>query len=270
LHDSPPPGLVEAVPAGHVALVDTGEGSIRVVLGTLGGGSVDATVEVDGARSPDARAVALAVEALRDETLDAQRDASAIDEDAVASRQPVTPVDVQPAQPGDALLGDVDPLVFVRASGGASTSSSAPMTGLGLGAGLCVRGQCLVLGADFPLGIADGSTADVRYRYMTFMSGFYSRPFSFGALTPGAAIGFLTRVGRFRQDMGLDDQGLETDLGARGSLELAWALLSDVDLMAEGGVDVTLDRLAVYAGDAMVARGDRWSPWLQAALRYRR
>ena len=275
--DHPPPGLEEAVPAGHVALAFTGEGSIRVVLGTTGGGSFQATVEVDGASSPDARAIALAVEALRDEAVDAAGEAERAQSQAAAVPAPPQPtpvaraaVDLPPPQPaGDRLFSNVDPLVFVRAYGGASTSSSAPMTGLGLGAGLCVLKQCLVIAADFPLGVAEGSADDVRYQYMTFLSGFYSRPFSFGAFTPGAQIGFLTRVGHFRRDMGLDDKSLETDLGARGSLELAWEVLGDMDVMAEGGVDATLDRHEVYVGDVMATRGDRWSPWLQTAVRYR-
>lgn len=269
--DAPPPGLAEAVPAGHVALADTGTGSIRVVLGMLGGGSYDATVEVDGARAPDARAVALAVEALRDEAIDATRESAAADAAAASAlrEDDVTRAD-RPDSPGRAkLLGNVDPLVYARAYGGASTASNAPMTGLGLGAGLCVLAQCLVLAADFPVGIADGSPDDVRYRYMTFLSGFYSRPFSFGSFTPGAQIGFLTRLGHFRRDMGLRDDSLETDLGARGSLELAWEALGDLDVMAEGGVDVTLDRHELYVGETMATRGDRWSPWLQTAIRYR-
>jgi hypothetical protein len=46
-------------------------------------------------------------------------------------------------------------------------------------------------------------------------------------------------------------------------------MLADVDLMAETGVDLTLDRHEVYTEEGMVTRGERWSPWLQAAVRYR-
>lgn len=276
--ESPPPGLLEAVPAGHVALADTGQGSIRVVLGTPGGQSFAATVELDRTRTPDARAVALAVEALRDEAVDAANVAPAPETAAPtpAAPTPATPAPARdtgaeaPRPAGDRrLFGDVDPLVFARAYGGASTSSTAPMTGLGLGAGMCVQRQCLVIAADFPVSIADGSVDDLRYRYMTFLSGFYSRPISFGSVTPGASIGFLTRLGHFRRDMGLDDDSLDTDLGARGALEVAWEMLADVDLMAEGGADLTIDRHQVAVADGMASRGDRWTGWLQTAIRYR-
>lgn len=279
--EPPPPGVLEAVPAGHVALADTGEGSIRVVLGTPGGRSFTATVELDGARAPDARAVALAVEALRDEAVDAASAAPRASEPAAPAESvvasgpaaAVTARDTGAEAPRPTgirrLFGDVDPLVFLRAYGGASTSSTVPMTGLGLGAGMCVQRECLVIAADFPLGVADGSVDDLRYRYMTFLSGFYSRPFSFGSLTPGASIGFLTRLGHFRRDMGLDDDSLDTDLGARGALEVAWEMLADVDLMAEGGADLTIDRHQVAVADGMATRGDRWTGWLQTAIRYR-
>ena len=110
---------------------------------------------------------------------------------------------------------------------------------------------------------------DVRYRYPTFISGFYARPFSFGAFTPGASVGFLTRLGHFQADMGYKDTGLDTDLGARGSVELAWEMVSGLDLMTEAGVDVTLDRQRLGTAELVRNRGDRWSPWAQLALRYR-
>jgi hypothetical protein len=109
----------------------------------------------------------------------------------------------------------------------------------------------------------------VRYRYPTFLSGFYSRPFSFGRFTPGASIAFLTRLGHFDADMGMSDRTLSTDLGARGSLELGFEVVRGLDLMTEGGMDVTLDRQQMATNGQLRNRGDRFSPWLQGALRYR-
>jgi hypothetical protein len=145
------------------------------------------------------------------------------------------------------------------------------MAGIGAGLGLCVQRNCLFLAAEVPAntGATTAEHLDVRYRYTTFVSGFYARPFSFGPLTPGASIGFLTRLGHFRADMGYSDTGLDTDLGARGSLELAWEMVHGLDLMGEGGVDVTLDRQQVGTSAQVRNRGDRWSPWAQLALRYR-
>lgn len=281
----PPPEVVEAVPEGHVALVENGAGGIQVVLGAPGGASFVATVERDGSRAPEARAVALAVEALRDEAVDASVTTSAPVpsparlpapekvEPALPRATPGPEPSVDTGDPADEaparLLGDVDPFVFVRTYAGASTSSNAPMTGFGVGAGMCVERECLVIEADLPIGFADGSVDDLRYRYLTFLSGFYSRPISFGSLTPGASLGFLTRLGHFRRDLGLADDGLDTDLGARGTLELGWEVLADMDLLAEGGVDLTLDRHEVPAPGGRATRGERWSPWLQAVVRYR-
>jgi hypothetical protein len=42
-----------------------------------------------------------------------------------------------------------------------------------------------------------------------------------------------------------------------------------VDLMTEGGLDVTLDRQRMSTGSELRNRGDRFSPWAQGALRYR-
>jgi hypothetical protein len=281
--DAPPPGLLEAVPAGHIAMA-LRDGSVLLVLGASGGRSLDASVQLgDQAGPADARAVALAAEALRDTAFDlAHRPGDALVEAPVA--EPPLAAARSRAQgnaaadtgEGDGnggssggLFGDVDPLFYVRAYSGASTASEGPMMGLGTGLGLCVEGHCLVVGGELPIGAGPEDGMDVRYRYPTFSSGFYSRPFQLGAFTPGASIGLLTRLGHFGADMGLSDRGLETDLAARGSLELAWQAVRGVDLMLEGGVDYNLDRHVLTRTTEVVRRGDRVSPWGQAALRFR-
>ena len=168
------------------------------------------------------------------------------------------------------FLGDVDPLLYVRIYGGASTATESLASGLGAGVGLCVEGHCLFVAGEVPLLTERGEELDVRYRYPTFISGFYSRPVTFAGFTPGASLGFLTRLGHFEADMGgRAGGGLDTDLGARGSMELAYEVVRGLDLMSEGGVDYTIDRNHVQNGERVVARGDRWSPWAQAALRFR-
>jgi hypothetical protein len=283
--DAPPPGLLEAVPAGHIAMA-LREGHVLLVLGASGGRSLDASVQLaDHAGPADARAVALAAEALRDTAVDLARvpdeallGLSAIDPSGTqtASRDPRarSAVNVDGGEAdgnasGGGLFGDVDPLFYVRAYSGASTASEGPMMGLGTGLGLCVQKHCLVVGGELPVGAGPEDGMDVRYRYPTFSSGFYSRPFSFGDFTPGASLGLLTRLGHFGADMGLADRGLETDLAARGSLELGWEAVAGVDLMLEGGVDYNLDRHVLTRSTEVVRRGDRVSPWGQAALRFR-
>jgi hypothetical protein len=301
--EAPPPGLLEAVPAGHVAMARR-DGAVLLVLGASGGRSLDATVRL-GAEEPaaDARAVALAAEDLRDTAAELARRGGPPAE-ATPAAPTVTPTADAPLpspyyqqhpraqaawkpapgpssqdaiDDGDEISGtssteesptDVDFLFFGRLYGGASTASSAPATGIGTGVGLCVERHCLVVGAEMPLSFGD-QRLDVRYRYPTFTSGFYTRPFTFGAFTAGATFGFLTRLGHFRADMGLSDEGLDTDLGARGSLELALEAYTNFDLITEWGVDFTIDRHRLAAGDRVVDRGDQWSPWGQFALRAR-
>jgi hypothetical protein len=119
--------------------------------------------------------------------------------------------------------------------------------------------------AEYPIGSPNDASApnDVRYRYLTFASGFYARPFDFGAVTPGAGIAFVTRVGSVQ-----GPASLTTDLGLRGTLELAWRALENTDILVEGGLDLALDQARSRTGYAVTYRGDRWTPWLQLALRF--
>jgi hypothetical protein len=289
--DPPPPGLLEAVPTGHVAMA-AHKGAVLLVLGAPGGRSFDAAVEIDALEDASAaRAVALAAEDLRDTAVELARGDG---EDAAESFAPAPLGASGPAASGSrsahavqaltsarddggaragedkGFFGDIDPLFYVRVYGGASTATESLASGLGTGVGLCVAGHCLFVAGELPLLSERGDELDVRYRYPTFISGFYSRPFTWGRFTPGASVGFLTRLGHFEADMGgRKDEGLETDLGARGSMELAFEVVQGLDLMGEGGVDYTIDRDHVQSGERLVARGDRWSPWAQAALRYR-
>jgi hypothetical protein len=279
------------------------EGAVLLVLGAPGGRSFDARVAIGAlADASAARAVALAAEDLRDtaielarvdgaaegETAAAADEAAAVPGDQRADGPPRASQHAPPMHALDALspprddgddarsessrgfLGDIDPLLYVRIYGGASTATESVAGGLGTGLGLCVEGHCLFVAGELPLVSERGEELDVRYRYTTFISGFYSRPFTFGRFTPGASLGFLTRLGHFEADMGgRKSAGIDNDLGARGSLELTFEMLRGVDLMSEGGVDFTIDRNHVQSGDRVVARGDRWSPWAQAALRFR-
>lgn len=310
--EPPPPGLMEAVPAGHVALALDEKGAIVIVLGAAGGLSHDTVVRLGGQSGEhvDARAVALAVEALRD--LATEQSALAVPVQPVepvaaapeaglpearagdghapvavrAAPRPEPAAAPQPAarmsQPGalrddegsgvlsgSGFLGDVEPLAYVRLYSGASLASPGPRIGVGTGLGLCVMRHCLVVFGEVPLNLGPADPSDTRYQYTTFGSGFYTRPFRWGGFSPGASLGFVTRLGSFEQDMGLPSHGLQTDLGARATLELGYELVRGLDLVAEGGADLILDRLHVQSGDQAVMRGERVSPWLQASVRYR-
>jgi hypothetical protein len=192
---------------------------------------------------------------------------------AEAREQPVAGVLRDEPGPGhrnaSGFLGEVEPFAYVRAYSGASVASPGPRMGVGTGLGLCVMRQCLVVFGEVPMNLGPADPVDTRYQYTTFGSGFYSRPFQWGSFTPGASLGFVTRVGYFEQDMGLPGRALQTDLGARATLELGYELVTGLDVLAETGADLILDRLRVHSGEETVARGERLTPWMQGSLRYR-
>lgn len=166
----------------------------------------------------------------------------------------------------------VKPRLYLSLYGGASTESSSLRTGIGTGGGLCVLGQCLLLGIEYPLPISlEAGGDDVRYRYPTFSCSFYSHPVQWGRFTPAISVGLLSRVGHFERDMGIKDYrpGLDTDLGVRGTLQGAYQLFEAVEAVAEGGLDYALDRWQFGHGDSLAFRGSRVAPWLQAGIRIR-
>jgi hypothetical protein len=289
--DAPPPGLFEAVPAGHVAL-GYEAGRVRLVLGAALGHYFEASVPLSAqTQEPDVRSIALAVETLRDRALELAERSAVVKGQRASARttQPAAASQLTSVRPppwgsrardlGDGADGDesmrreVVPMVFVRMYTGASIASSGLRMGMATGGGVCVQGHCLVLSIETPLpGVLEASAKDVRYRYPTFTSGFYSRPWQFGPFAPAASIGFLSRVGHFRRDMGMagsESSGLDTDLGLRGTLEASLELIDAVELTSELGVDYALDRWRLGLGDTVTYRGDRASLWAQAGVRVR-
>jgi hypothetical protein len=357
--DAPPPEVLEAVAAGQIAMASgSTEGSAHLVLGTGSGDSIDTTIVLAPDGEDDARALALAIEALRDRAIETHdRDESSVPSYEVAvneaertgfeprtfdtpwsdgQSQPVTYAVLAPMptpEPADAALpstatdedlngelerentlpqpiqpvvvpaasqrnqvvsgnpyqlqGDprdaaemlprpdpseramkVQPRLYLSVYGGASSESRALRTGVSTGGGLCVRGQCLLLGLEYPLPIAlEAGANDVRYRYPTFSCTFLSQPFVFGPFTPAVSVGILSRIGHFERDMGRKDYlpGLDTDLAVRGAIEGAFEVVESIDVVAQAGVDYGLDRWQ-YSD---TGRGSRVAPWLQAGIRVR-
>lgn len=302
---APPPGLLEAVSAGNVALA-LEDGEIHLVMGAALGVSYEARVALSPDGAADTRALALAIEALRDRAIEARErqvepslrplgesEPAQLEQPSAAPAPATAPLPTA-AEPAPAALRPpgaahdrglvyparepsntalrVKPMLYIGAYGGASTDSSALRTGVSTGGGLCVQGQCLLLAIEYPLPInLEAGGGDVRYRYPTFSCSFYSHPFQFGDFTPAIGVGLLSRVGRFERDMGIvaKQSGLDTDLGLRGSLQGAYEIVDSVDILAELGVDYALDRWAFGNGNTLAYRGSRTSPWLQAGIRIR-
>jgi hypothetical protein len=279
----PPPGLIEAVPAGHLAIAREGE-RVHLVLGAAFGASFEATLPLGKTASePDVRSLALAVEALRDRVVEAADRAPEpvlVPQPSAAVREEHRASDGGPRDRGPSIpvpiasetRQEVKPMLFVRTYTGASNESDGPRIGFATGGGMCVQGHCLVIGFESPLpGVLQASATDVRYRYPTITSSFYSRPWQFGIFAPAASIGFLSRIGYFRRDMGISQNagGLDTDLGVRGALEGSLALGGAFEFTSELGVDYALDRWQLGSGDTVMRRGDRATFWAQAGLRLR-
>jgi hypothetical protein len=282
----PPPGLIEAVPAGHLALAREGE-RVHIVLGAAFGAFFEASLPLGKTASePDVRSLALAVEALRDRVMEAaERSNEPVPDPQPTAAAPRPSRSSDGGSPRDASAGadmpsppsgnaprEVKPMFFVRMYGGGSNESSAPRMGVATGGGLCVQGYCLVIGFESPLPyVLTASAADVRYRYPTITSSFYARPWQFGIFAPAASIGFLSRVGYFRRDMGISEnaEGLDTDLGVRGAFEGAFALGGAFEITSELGLDYALDRWQLGSGETVMRRGDRATVWAQAGIRVR-
>jgi len=291
----PPPGLPEAVPEGHVAVLRAA-GRLQLVIGVAGGRSLEASVQLtpDGAW-PEPRSLALAVESLEDAAVEQARaservDAAtpAVDPEAAAAQAAEDALIAEPFRPASASRRDegagddaenadqnaegIQPLIHARSYVGGTPASTGAVVGLATGVGLCAIGYCLVIQGEFPLNGENTSAHDVRYRYMTFGTGLHAQPLRFGRLQPAANLLLITRLGHFGQDMGMDmgsGQGLDTDLGARASLELGVELLKRFDALVETGVDLTIDGWQVSAAGSTLERGERAVPWLQAGVRYR-
>jgi hypothetical protein len=285
----PPPGLLEAVPAGHLALARDGD-RVRLVLGAAFGAYFEASVPLaKQASEPEVRSLALAVEALRDRVFEAaERTNQAQAQAPVAgpSPQPTAAAAAQPkaaaetprdrgATPYPPAEGEepreVRPMFFVRMYSGASNMSSGLHMGIATGGGMCVQGHCLVISIESPVpGLLVAEPADVRYRYPTVTTSFYSRPWQFGVFAPAASVGFLSRVGYFNEDMGVNKAaGLESDLGIRGTLEASFRLYGALEFTAEAGIDYALDRWQLGTGENVAQRGTRATGWGQAGLRVR-
>jgi hypothetical protein len=83
---APPPGLLEAVSAGNVAL-ERQEGSIHLVMGAAFGASFDARVELLANGEDDPRALALAIEALRDRAIESRERQEQVHANALVPQQ---------------------------------------------------------------------------------------------------------------------------------------------------------------------------------------
>lgn len=267
----PPPHLIEAVPSGEIGMA-VRDGVLVIVL--AGREGVSYATELELPRQPNAaagRAVALAIESLRDASLDGPPPAS--EEGERVTRRWVYGWrfhgELFPEQTIEPIA---KPTLFLRILVGISPVRGTLVLGPGAGLGLCVTEHCVVLEGDLPL------TAErrhplpdttVRYRAVNFSVRFQYRPFEIGPFIPGATIGFMTRIGTATIEES-DSSKVATNLGVRTTLELAWRFVRRFELVLEAGLDSAISRAEFIreTGERLFLE-DRFTPWFVLSTRLR-
>lgn len=270
--EPPPPGVPEAVLTNHLAIVKQ-DPAIRLVYAGSGGAIFATELELGRSnRAASVRAIALAIESLVD-TAREPPPASASGEGRTRVRTRVLPAEL-----GDAgewrrpeILPIAKPTIFLRVLAGVSPLRGTPLIGPGAGLGLCVTVHCVVIEGDLSL-IPERRLAPdgkhVRYRSVNASVRLQIRPFDFRVLIPGVTLGFVTRIGNAWVE-GTDDERTVTNLGVRGTAELAWRFARRFEAVLEAGVDLAISRAEFIRYSASVFLEDRWTPWIVTSMRLR-
>lgn len=248
--DAPPPEILEAVPPGHVAIARRG-GTIELVL--AGPETQVYRSEVAVRRQSDqaiVRAVALAVEALRDAALDGPPpgESPSVTRRTFELRgQSVTWI-YREREGG--LFGprrrreaEAKPSFYLGAVGGLTTEQLGILLGPRLGLALCLDPGCLALEADVPVLPQESVACDGRrlqYRPVTLGLRLSMRPLNVDRVVFfGFSFGVISRFG-IASLVGAEVNRLSTDFGVRSGLEVAWRFAPPVEIALEVGVDVNV------------------------------
>lgn len=269
--EPPPPIVVEALPSGHVAMIEA-DARVRIVLVAPAGFTYATDVEPAELRgAAGARALAFVVESLRESALAGPPRPTAPSTGAtrVTRRERLLLPTSRTLRDPRILIAR--PTIYLRLLLGVSPVRGNFLVGPGTGLGLCVRADCVVLEADLPL-IPEVRTVagyETRYRFVNFSVRYQVRPFHFGDFTPGASFGLVTRIGTATLTE-TDTSRVATNLGLRATVEIAWRFARRFELVLEGGVDLSIDRAKFIrtTGEVLVLE-DRWTPWIVTSMRLR-
>jgi hypothetical protein len=268
--EEPPPEILEAVPAHHVAIArrEANPDEIRVVYGGEEGISYGTTVFLPRLSGDAAvRAIALAIEALSDAAADGPPPEEADEGSPWVTHYTLISAIPRP-EPVEAIA---KPTIFIRLLFGYSPTREKVLIGPGAGLGLCVGPHCVVLEGDLPL-IPDEATANdgatISYRPVNVSIRGQFRPNWSNTWIPGASIGFVTRIGNASIE-GTDTSQTVSNLGIRGTLELAWRFIPRFEWVIEAGVDVAISRAQFVRYGEVVALEDFWTPWFVTSFRLR-
>lgn len=269
--EPPPPELLEAVPIGHVAMARV-EGKLRIVLGGRHGVTFatdldEVTNDEDGARS-----LSLAIEALWDSAIAAP--APRVREARSASSWVYVETEAYRRELEERARRAVEPIakptVYLRLLFGYSFLRESFLVGPGAGFGLCVNDSCAVIEGELPVLADERRTNDddvISYRAVSLSARLQFRPFDWGIVQPGVSVGFLTRIGN--ASVNGDRSYLVTDLGVRASGELGLRIADELEVVAEGGVDLAISRAQLVLRSEGTYLADPVTPWVVASLRMR-
>lgn len=239
-----PPEVLEAVPMGHVAIARDGD-EVRLVLAGPEGQVFQTRVRLEDLRGAAVvRAVAAALEALRDTALDGPPPGQATRRTVFRDGREVTWVYYEREGglfgPRPRIEATAKPLVYLGFLGGVSTERLSPQLAPRIGFGLCQTAWCLLLEGDLPLVPEETVACDgrqVQYRPITLGLRLLLRPFDIDeAVSFAFGLGILTRFG-LANLVGVDASRLTTNFGLRGSVELAFRIGGPFELVFDVGLD---------------------------------
>ncbi len=243
-----------------------GELQIRVVLGAPDRVTYATELTTSSASPASARSIALAILALRDSALVGRDPSVPPDPNAPAYTYRV-PHD-GPLGPLPSLTPVVRPAFVLRLLLGASAARGTALLGFGVGVGLCLGRDCLLIEADLPLLFEErNAPARSRIDYRPSVLGLrvQLRPIVVDDVSFGFAIGPILRIGNAHvRDM----TTTITTPGLRGTLVMGWEFVRRFECLIELGVDAALE-LARLSTPGVVLLEDVVTPWAVLALRIR-
>lgn len=242
--EAAPPVVLAAVPSGHCAMAMQ-DGVVELVLAGPEGQVFRTLVTLERIRGRAlVRAVALAVEALRDVALDGPPPGTANRRTVtVHGDREVTWIYNEPEGglfgPRRRIEATAKPLVALGFLFGASTERGTPQLAPRIGFGLCQEAWCVVIEGDLPLVAEETVACDgrhIEYRPVTLGLRLLLRPVTIDDVSLAFGIGVLTRFG-LANLVGVDASRLTTNFGLRGSLEAAWRVAGPIEIVLDAGLD---------------------------------
>lgn len=242
--EAAPPAVLAAVPSGHCAMaIDDTE--VELVLAGPEGQVFRTIVSLEGIRGRAVvRAVALAVEALRDVALEGPPPGTASRRTVtVHGDRQVTWIYLEPDGglfgPRERIEATAKPLVYLGFLGGVSTERLTPQLAPRIGFGLCQDTWCALIEGDLPAFAEETVACDgrrIQYRPVTLSLRLLLRPITIDDVSLAFGMGILTRFG-LANLVGVDASRLTTNFGLRGSIEIAWRVASPLEIVFDAGLD---------------------------------